>query len=109
MLAIAIDADHVVEAKLKGELVAGLHRSTKTEVMRHRKNVRAAGVRQIAGAVSRAIVDDKHGHARDDGVDLVDDSRDCAFLVIGGHDNQEASARRRGGVHWEATSLPVIR
>ena len=89
VLAVAIDADHVLEAEFVGEFVAGLHAAAETEVVRQGQHFGAGLARDLDGAVGRAIVDHQHRDSGDVLVDFADHAADGAFLVEGGHDDQQ--------------------
>ena len=96
VLAVAVHADHVLEAQFVRQFVAGLHAAAQAQMVRQRQHRRRRRRARTATVPSRrAIVDHQHRarRARARGSSATTPPIG-AFLVAGGHDDQQASRDR---------------
>ena len=95
MLAVAIDADHVLIAEFEGKFVACLHAATESEVMRQAQNMGAGESGRGQSGVGGAVIDHQHGDAGHFLMDGFDHARDRSLLVIRGYENKQFLAGNR--------------
>src|SRR5579871_781177 len=104
VLAVAIDANHVLKSQLKGEFISGLDASTQAEMMGQRQDLGAGGPRPRDGIVARAIVNYEHGNAGAVLMNGANDARDRSLLVESGNNDEQ-----RIGAAGAHQSLAILR
>jgi hypothetical protein len=87
VLAVAIDADHVVVTEFEGEAVAGLDASAESEVVGQSEDAGSGFAGSGDSVVGGVVVDYEDGGVGHGGPDFADDSGDGAFFVEGGDED----------------------
>ena len=88
VLAVAINADDILETEFVGELVSGLDAAAEAEMARKRHDFRSGLPGDEDSGVGRAIVDDKDRNSRQFAMHGLDDVPDGTFFVESRNDHQ---------------------
>jgi hypothetical protein len=87
VLAVAIDANHVVETKFESDFVARLHASAHSKMDREPKHERAGVLRNTGGGIGREVVDNQDRHVGQYSTNGPDNVTDGCLFIEGGHYN----------------------
>jgi hypothetical protein len=102
VLTVAVTPDRKLVAVLPGVAETGLHRAADTEVERQLEHLGPCGTCDLAGAVDRPVGDDDDVEPGIVLLQLGDDARDVALLVVRRHDRNTAPSVSRHALPREA-------